>query len=147
MSVKLSRGVICGSIACITAAMGFGFTAPAQAQPYYDEPTYADQGAEVGGLIVTAPYHRERTYNGMPVERVTASRVVDISDLDLSTGWGVHELRARVQRAAVEACDEVDRAWVIGRYPLDSDSDCYHDAVRRAMRDAPISVDADYVGE
>lgn len=141
MSRKLSNVILGASTACAVAALGLA-AAPAQAQPYYDQydqPAYSDNGATVGGLVVTAPRHYERTYSGLPIERLTAARVVNISDLDLSTGWGVHELHARVVRAAADACDQLDSAWTMGFYPVNgNDADCQARAVDHAMRAAPI---------
>jgi UrcA family protein len=151
MFSKLTGTILSGSFAVAAAALGLSFTTPSIAQPY-DRPSdrYSDEyPGQVGEIIVTPDYRGERTYNGAPIERVYVSRVVDISDLDLSTGWGVRTLRSRVERAAADACDELDQQWVSGRYPIEgNDADCKARAVRRAMRQAPIgeSVDTDYRG-
>jgi UrcA family protein len=76
--------------------------------------------------------------------------VVDISDLDLSTGWGVHVMHQRIRAAAVDACNELNNQP--GLYPTaaSSDADCYHHAVRRAIADAQDAEasarDVDYTG-
>ena len=163
---KISSLLLSASAACCVGALGLSFAAPANAQSYNDQPTYdqqptydeqpapyadqepstpyasdyaTDTAAEVGGIVVTPGYRRDDTYNGIPTERVYASRVVHIGDLDLSTGWGVHELHARVVRAATDACNELDNLYPQGLYPIDSsDGDCKARAIRHAMADAPI---------
>jgi UrcA family protein len=160
-----------GSMACAAAALGPAFAGGGHAQPYdggpygdapppydqpdqgppdngppgYPPPAYNDDTPYAGGVTVTAPPRHERTASGAEIDRVTASRVVDVSDLDLSTDWGVHELHARVERAAADACEELDNTP--GLYPVDSsDADCQHRAVHRAMASVPIGADADYNG-
>ena len=155
-----------GSMACAAAALGLAFAGAGHAQPYddgpsgygpapYDQPDYGPPGYPpaaynddtpyAGGVTVTAPPRHERSANGAEIDRVTASRVVDISDLDLSTHWGVHALHARVERAAADACQELDNTP--GLYPVDpSDTDCQQRAVHEAMASVPIGVDADYNG-
>lgn len=146
MLSKISTSILGGAAVCAVAAMGFA-AAPAVAQPYYGSPSYSDQAATVGGVTVTAPRRYERTFTGAPIQHVWASRVVPISDLDLSTAWGVHRLRHRVERAAASACSELDMQWTVGLYPLNSnDADCYHRAVDHAMAAAPITYTA-YEGE
>ncbi|HXQ13586.1 MAG TPA: UrcA family protein [Caulobacteraceae bacterium] len=147
---KISRLLLSGCAA--TAAAALGFAAPATAQPYDDEPgAYAaqdygrDTSAEVGGITVTPSYRPDQTFNGIPTERVYASRVAPIDDLDLSTRWGVRELHARVVRAASDACNQLDEQWPQGLYPIDSsDGNCKARAIRHAMRDAPIRYDDGY---
>lgn len=98
----------------------------ATAQPYDDD--YAP--ATVGELTVTAPEVVGRSAIGAPIERVSASRVVEFRDLDLETRWGRDTLRSRIRWAARSACDELD-----ARYPttVEDPSDCYRDAVRTGM--------------
>jgi UrcA family protein len=66
--------------------------------------------------------------------------VVNTSDLDLSTGWGVHVLRDRVERAAADACNELDNQWTVGLYPLpdENTTDCIRNAADRAMYQAGV---------
>lgn len=123
------------------AAAAFG-AGSSHAQPYYDEPGYGQAYDTAGDIVVHAPrYRQERTFNGAPIVWARASRVVDYSDLDLSTRWGVHSLYRRVQRAAVDACDALNNAYVGGLYPVDdpSNADCIHRAVDDAMSRAPIT--------
>jgi UrcA family protein len=106
----------------------------AQAQPtgYGPPPGYDDYGPTAGGVVVSPPY-RARSWNGAPVQMVRASRVVPVADLDLNSPWGQHALYERVQRAAADACYEIDMSWTRGLYPTGEDSDCVGQATQRAM--------------
>ncbi len=121
---------------CAAAAAGLALAAPglpAQAQSYgYGYDRYA------GGpdLTVTAPREERDPATGLPYERVYASRVVSYADLNLNARWGVRELRARVVRAARDACDELDNSGIAINAP--DDPPCVSTAVRRAMYQAPI---------
>jgi UrcA family protein len=142
---RISSLLLSGCAATAAAALGLSFALQASAQPYYDQPAPAsdyasDDAAEVGGVVVTPSYGPDRTVDGIPTERVYASRVVPFDDLDLSTGWGVRELHYRVARAATDACDQLDRQWPQGLYPIDSnDGNCRARAIRHAMAEAPIT--------
>jgi UrcA family protein len=151
---KFPNLLLSGCTAVAAATLGLSFAGHAGAQTY-DQPTYDQRdsadydSAPAVGEVVVRPTYRERNENGIPTERVYASRVVHFDDLDLSTGWGVHELHARVVRAATDACNELDRLYPQGLYPIDSsDGDCKARAIRHAMADAPIgdAVDTDYRG-
>jgi UrcA family protein len=146
---RISTLLMAGCAATAAAAIGISCAPQANAQPYddapgaYSAPDYGqDTSAEVGGITVTPQYRPDQTFNGIPTERVYASRVAPIDDLDLSTRWGVHELHSRVVRAASDACNQLDQLWPQGLYPIDSsDGDCKARAIRHAMRDAPITYD------
>jgi len=150
MSIKLSRGILFGSVAAMVAAFGLA----AAAQDYnggdYGKASYGDgmsgnapsaatdygydTSATVGGVTVLAPRRIGHTASGAEIVIASASRIVDTSDLDLSTGAGMHELHSRVVSAAADACDELNNRASEGLYPLDgNDADCQHDAVRNAM--------------
>jgi UrcA family protein len=149
MSGRISNLLMAGCAATAAAAIGLGCAPQANAQPYSDDSgAYAaqnygqDTSAEVGGIVVTPSYRPDQTFDGMPTQRVYASRVVPIDDLDLSTRWGVHELHSRVVRAATDACNQLDAQWPQGLYPIDSsDGGCKARAIRHAMADAPITYD------
>ncbi|HEX3916978.1 MAG TPA: UrcA family protein [Caulobacteraceae bacterium] len=100
-----------------------------------------DTSATVGGVTVMAPRRVEHTATGAEVVITSASRVVDTSDLDLSTFAGMHELHSRVVAAAADACNDLDNQTTMGLYPLDgNDADCEH----RAVDDAMAQVSAPY---
>jgi UrcA family protein len=151
---RISSHLMSGCAVSAAAALGLSFAGQAAAQTYNDRPAYDQPGYEadapsVGEVVVTPDYRSARTWNGIPTERIYASRVVHFGDLDLSTRWGVHELHARVVRAATEACNQLDNQYPMGLLPIDSnDGDCKARAIRHAMADAPIgeAVDADYNG-
>jgi UrcA family protein len=143
MASALTSHILRGSIISAVAALGLSFTA--QAQPYDDQGpdayTYAN-----GVTVYAHPYRQERAPNGAPIENVQVSRVVDVSDLDLDTGYGRHILRERVRHAATDACQALD--MMPGYVPADgeNDVDCYHRAVNDALANAPVGVDTDYNG-
>jgi UrcA family protein len=116
--------------------MTLGVSSIGYAQPSYDDSDYANQAPAVGEITVRPTFRHERTYNGAEIVVARASRVVDVSDLDLSTDWGQRVLYRRVTHAAADACDDLDNDWVMGLYPTadDSNADCVHRAVDRAMR-------------
>jgi UrcA family protein len=149
-----SGRLLSGCAVSAAAALGLSFAGQAVAQSYSDQPAYDRPGYEadapsVSEVVVTPSYRNDRSENGIPTERVYASRVVRFGDLDLSTRWGVHELHARVVRAATDACNQLDSQYPMGLVPIDSnDTDCKARAIRHAMADAPIgdAVDTDYHG-
>ncbi len=111
------------------AAAGMALvTAPAMAQPY----PYGPDETTVGEIVVSPPV-LGRSAIGAPIRLVSTSRVVRFGDLDLGAPWGRHELRVRIERAARNACDDLE-----ARYPVTADDspDCYRTAVRNAMVDA-----------
>jgi UrcA family protein len=132
---------------CAAAAAGLALAAPglpAQAQDYgHDYGRYDNSAQSVdpgNDVTVTAQPREERDpATGAPYERVYASRVVSYADLDLNARWGVRELRARVVRAARDACDELDNSGIAINAP--DDPPCVSTAVQRAMYQVPV---ADY---
>jgi UrcA family protein len=52
-----------------------------------------------------------RTHSGLPIEQVTLDHHVSYADLDLVTHAGAMELHSRVQKAAKEACDQLDMVF------------------------------------
>ena len=144
MASAITTRILRSAVVSAVAALGLGFTV-AQAQPYYDE--YPDTYTTASGVTVYAhPYRQERSPIGAPIERLQVSRVVPVDDLDLNTGYGRHIMRERVQRAASDACRELDA--MPGYVPAagESDVDCYHRAVNDALANAPVAVDTDYNG-
>lgn len=142
MATTITSRILRGSLISAVAALGLSFTA-AQAQPYYDD--QPDAYSYAPGVTVTAP-HRERSWNGAPIETVRVSRVVDVSDLDLGSGYGRHIMRERVRRAASDACHELDVTPGFVPTADENDADCYHRAVDDALANAPTGVDVDYQG-
>ena len=144
MASALTSRILRGSVISAVAALGLSFTT-AQAQPYNEQGpdayTYAN-----GVTVYAHPYRQERAPNGAPIENVQVSRVVNVSDLDLGTGYGQHILRERVRNAASDACRALD--MMPGYVPADgeNDVDCYHRAVNDALANAPVGVDTDYTG-
>jgi len=123
-----------------------GLCLPVAAQPYDGPPGWYEGGpGEVGTIVIHPAYrYRNDTFEGIPYTRVHARRVVDASDLDLNTPWGVDALYYRVRRAADDACRQLDRLYPQGLRSIDTrDGDCRQRAVRDAMRAAPIGVAAD----
>jgi len=134
---------------CAAAAAGLALVAPglpAQAQDYGHDYGYGHDDSYRTGpdddITVTARPHEERDpATGGYYDRVSTSRVVSYSDLDLNSRWGVHELHARVVSAARDACDELDSDATAINAP--DDPPCVSTAVRRAMVQAPIGDEFD----
>jgi len=124
---KLATGLLVAGASLTLVALS------ARADPYrsYDEPGAT---AEVDGVTVYVPqrYARQPT-TGRRVRMDTISMVVPLGDLDLSTRFGAHLAKARIDRAAREVCNEFDNA-----YTGDSDppGGCYAIAVSDALRQA-----------
>lgn len=163
MASALMSRILRGSAVAAVAALGLSFTA-AYAQPYdYDYPddTYAPAPAypddtyapapdaydTAPGITVYAhPYSGRRAPNGAPIVHMSASRVVPIDDLDLGTGYGRYVMRQRVQRAAADACHDLDMTPGYVPDVGENDADCYHRAVADAYASAPVVRDSDYYG-
>ena len=135
-----------GAMGLAAAAFSLGLAAiPAHAQDdgYYDNgynssSSYDDSYTTTEGVTVTAPRHVGRSEIGADIDLVSASRTVRYDDLDVGTGYGAHVLKARIEHAAREACDQLDRD-----YPDAADRDgrdCYSDAVRDGLHDAAYQI-------
>jgi UrcA family protein len=97
-------------------------------------------------VIVQAPYFRaERgTVFGLP-GKVSLSRTVSYSDLDLTSYEGAHELKARVADMARQVCDELRDAYPVRQQP--GETKCFEGAYRNAMIRADAAIrDARYGG-
>ena len=105
--------------------------------PAYDRASYRDDGDEI--VIRARPLGRSST-TGAPIERVSASRLVRYRDLDIDSPSGARELHYRIERAARDACQELD-----DRYPnaMSDNGDCVGDAVRNAEHDVGSYDDRD----
>ena len=98
-------------------------------------------------VIVTPPPHAPtRSIIGAPIIEVSMSQPVHFGDLDLRTSDGVHELRNRVSFAATTLCRRLSAMYPVSydgtgdEWPRDSN--CYRDAVARAMVQADAAVRA-----
>ncbi len=94
----------------------------------------------VNEITVIAPgVHRRtvgRSDSGIPIEELTASRVVDISDLDLSRQQDVDTMDYRVRMAALRACGALEREYPQSLYPSypSGDDDCVTRATNDGVR-------------
>ena len=107
----------------------------------YDSRAYSlNQETRFGDVIVRAPRRAGRdSATGAPIETAVAQREVRYDDLDLNSRWGAHELRVRIDRAARDACDEIDQRYTV----IDTDdTSCVRRAVQDALYQTPIA-DAD----
>ena len=127
----------CVGLAAAASVAVAAVPAPASAQGDYAQGGYDEgyQGPsdEVGSVTVhAAPRFGRDAATGAPYELVSASRVVDYSDLDPYSAYGAHVLRIRIQRAAEDACNQID-----AEYPNTTDDQppCVRTAVQRAMYD------------
>jgi UrcA family protein len=135
------------------AGLGLSLAAlPARAQdPTYDGAAYGrDQGPDQGrdydrtaydrrsddqDITVYAPRYRGRSSTtGAPIREVRTSRLVSYRDLDIYSDWGARELHWRIERAAHDACSELDDRYPIGDPDV---GDCVSEAVRNAEHQLP----------
>jgi UrcA family protein len=95
-----------------------------EAQPGYPPPP-AYRTVEQMTIIAPGVHRRTvgRSDTGIPVEELSLSRVVDISDLDLSRQQDVDMMDYRVRMAALRACGELDREYPQSLYPSYPSSD------------------------
>ena len=130
--IALGRNRAVGAAAAV-ATMALA-AVPAVAQNTDYERGYAPDGVyTTEEMTVYAPRTVGRSRIGAPIREVSTSRVVYMADLDLNASWGVRELRHRVDRAARDACDELD-----ARFPITAEDspDCFTTAVRNGMIEA-----------
>ncbi|HKT54208.1 MAG TPA: UrcA family protein [Caulobacteraceae bacterium] len=132
--MSLSSTPVRKLLLCAATAASFAAAAPlsvAQAQPDYSYRTGPDDEITVYGSR-----HEERSMTtGAPIQWVREQRVVYYGDLDLRTRYGAHMLKARVARAAQEACDDLD-----AMYPVTASGSppCERTAYRDAMAQTPV---------
>jgi UrcA family protein len=95
-----------------------------EAQPAYPPPP-AYRTVEQMTIIAPGVHRRTvgRSDTGIPVEELSLSRVVDISDLDLSRQQDVDMMDYRVRMAALRACGALDREYPQSLYPSYPSSD------------------------
>ena len=127
MTSTLTRTLLAAVASAGALALGAGV---AQAQSL-DGGGY---GPYAGEITVSPPY-RYRSWNGAPIQEVRAQRTVYVGDLDLRSDWGRRALYDRVERAAADACDEVNSAWTQGYYDVGLDSDCVGQTIQRTMHE------------
>lgn len=102
----------------------------------------AGDGKVMEEVIVVAPrmVRREtlgRTANGADVERITLTRRVSYSDLDLSRHADVLELENRVNTMAVTACGQLEEL-----FPLSTDERDNAECIRHAKASAMAQVES-----
>jgi UrcA family protein len=89
-------------------------------------------------VVVTAPPGIRVQRDGqLRPHRMSASRGVTYADLDLRTGTGARELRARVRQTASEICEDLSLVP-----PADAGDygTCYRDATRNALARANAAI-------
>ena len=108
---------------------------------YQPSPAYPPETTyrTVEQMTVIAPgVHRRtvgRSDTGIPVEELSLSRVVDVSDLDLSRWEDVQAMDYRVRMAALSACNALDRAYPQSMYPTypSEDDHCVARAINEGV--------------
>jgi len=127
LPILFSTTLACG----LSAALAFTAPSVAQAQP----DKYGDT-ATTGEITVSPGYRAEWNSETRRFEnRVTDSVVVDVSDLDLNTGWGIREMKVRVMDAARQVCNGLDDE--VGGDDYDADRACFQRATTHALRSVP----------
>ena len=138
-SGKTLRAVLIGSAAILLlvgSAVAQDYGPPPDDSAYPPPPPgYAVGPSEE--VIVTAPRLRFREEGSgrrsmdLPPEKVSLSKVVSYSDLDLTTWDGADRLRARVDRAAHRVCAQLRDAYPFEQ--LSTGTRCYREAVQNGM--------------
>jgi UrcA family protein len=109
----------------------------------YDQAGYGRTAYNRGGddeeITVYGPRYRGRSSTtGAPIREVRSSRLVSFRDLDIYSDWGARELHLRIERAAHDACSELDDRYPIGEPDV---GDCVSEAVRNAEHQLPSDRD------
>jgi UrcA family protein len=126
-----------GAAATALSAATLLFTVPAHAQPDYDRGGDYDASSSVNDVVVTPPNRSGwDSQTRQFVDRDYATRVVDVSDLDLNTDWGARELRHRVSNAARSVCRELDNR---NAEDPDANAACFQQARDHALAQIPAS--------
>jgi UrcA family protein len=73
------------------------------------------------------------TYTGIPIEEVSLSRKVGVSDLDLSSPAGRAELDKRIEAVAKEACKQLEKLYPLEDWVTDTDT-CIANAIKGAKK-------------
>ena len=119
----------------VAAVLGLAFAAPVIAQDdgYGYGYGYGNDGSDV--TVRASPRGERDPATGAPLDYVSVTRTVSYRDLDLRTGYGVRTLRDRIERAAFDACNDIEMHYV----PVNDDMRaCIRAATREAMYQAPI---------
>jgi UrcA family protein len=104
----------------------------------YDDNANARPAPGSEQVIVTAPvYTHIPGPTGGDIVIVSASRDVQIGDLDLNTAWGRDTLRTRVRATAADICSQLLRIHTAG---ASGSPPCYEDAVSSSMHRANYAV-------
>lgn len=101
---------------------------------------HATQAAKKQRAITVLALRSHQTgisYIGAPIDTITARSIVYIGDLNLATLAGRNRMEARIQRAAMDDCHKIDRA-----YPLDTEGTNDFGCTRSAVAGARPQVQA-----
>jgi UrcA family protein len=129
----MTRSIKSIRMALMATALGALFAAPAMAQQYDDENAGPSES-----IIVTAPdFHAERNNLGLP-GKLSLTRPVSYSDLDLNTRAGASELRARVRDTAREICSQLNDAYPVREQP--GEPKCFETAYKSGMTHAEEAI-------
>ena len=121
-------------MACAVSVSAYALASPAQAQPY-DTQADQDYGPSVGSITVTPPYHRQWNSATRRFEdRVYASRVVDLRDLDLNTATACTRCGCASNRPPARSAMSLNDREGDDGTPIGA---CYTDAVRNALAGVP----------
>lgn len=128
ISANLRKSAAIGAV----AALGAAFVGPALAQDYGYGYGYSSDGSDI--TVRASPRAERDPATGAPIDYVSETRVVSYGDLDLNTSYGVHVLRARIERAAADACDDMSNRYLV---VSDDRRACIDAATSRAMYEMP----------
>jgi len=110
--------------------------APASAQGYNDDQSYANGPNESVEVIAPKYNYESRPLNG-PLGTLKLSQNVSYSDLDLRTRSGARELRMRIRHTAQDICTQLAEQYPVKQQPGTS---CYKTALEDGLRKADIAI-------
>lgn len=116
----------------VAVSMALGFSAMAMAAN--ELPEIVVEAGPVSKTVVGRAFG-----SGAPIEKVSVDYHVSYADLDLVKHADVLTLNKRVEDAAHDACQQLDKLYPIERPKL---QECMHDAVRAATEGVQSAISA-----
>ncbi len=127
------RGVTAIAAAMVAGLLTTGSPGWAQPQPAAASPPPASELTVVAPRVVRHAATGAGTFQGSPIEVLSASRAVNFADLDLKTSAGVDEFKRRIMYGALAACDQIEADYPSNIYVPVSTTSCPDTTARAAL--------------